>query len=50
MEGNTPGRDEYTPEVETSVAVEDVKYPDSKLNCHPERNGSEDGDQGPGFS
>ena len=48
MESHAPGGDENAPEVEASVAAEDVKDPDGELDCHPERNGSEYGNQRPG--
>lgn len=47
VESYSPCGDEDTPEVETCVAAEDVEDPNGKLNCHPEWNGSEDGDERP---
>jgi hypothetical protein len=49
MESHSPCGDENAPEVEASIATEDVEDPDGEFDCHPKRHGSEDGNQGPGI-
>ena len=50
MESHSPCGDENAPEVEASIATENVEDPDGEFDRHPERNGSEDGNQGPGIA